>query len=197
MSASTVGSLKNQFRRIDGALVHESSYVEPSCKLGHGTVVRHFCLIRTGSIIGRDCRFGMGVQLGPQAKIGHRCRLQTHTTLFRGVILEDDVFCGPCCVFTNNPYPRAEIDRSTKPTKTLVQKGASIGANATIIAGIKLGRYCMIGAGAVVTTSVPAFALMAGVPARQIGWVSAAGETVPITVSESSCFTETFNSEGL
>lgn len=172
MSCRPVAS---QFRRIGGALVHETSYLDPPCQVGPGTVIRHNSIVRRGSRVGGDCIIGMGVQVGPDGVVGHRCRIQNHVSLYRGISLEDDVFCGPGCVFTNVRNPRADIDRDTTLHPTVVRQGATIGANATIVAGLDLGRYCFIAAGAVVTHPVPAFALMAGVPARRVGWVSHTG----------------------
>jgi len=169
-------SASSQFRRVGGALVHESSYLDLPCEVGAGTVIRHNSVVRRGSRVGRDCVIGMGVQIGPDAIVGDRCRIQNHVSLYRGVELEDDVFCGPSCVFTNVRNPRAEIDRSRMPAPTLVRRGATIGANATIVAGVELGSYCFVAAGAVVTRPVAAFALVAGVPARAVGWVSQSGD---------------------
>ena len=131
-----------------------------------------------GSRIGRDCVIGQNVMIGPDVEIGDRCKIQNNVSVYPGVTLEDGVFCGPSCVFTNVINPRAEIERKDEFRPTVVRRGATIGANATIVCGVTLGAWCLIGAGAVIVRDVPAFALMAGVPARRIGWVSRAGETL-------------------
>lgn len=159
-----------------GVNVHESAYIDdPDAPIGAGTRIWHFSHILTGVEIGTDCTLGQNVVVGPRVTIGSRCKIQNNVSLYEGVTLEDGVFCGPSCVFTNVNTPRAEIERKAEFRKTIVGRGASIGANATIVCGHDLGPYCFIAAGAVVTASVPAYALMAGVPARRIGWVSRVG----------------------
>lgn len=158
------------------AYVHESSYVDDDVKLGDGTKIWHFCHILSHTEIGEDCSVGQNVVIGPDVKVGDRCKIQNNVSLYKGVELEDGVFCGPSCVFTNVLNPRADVARKDEFKTTLVRRGATIGANATIVCGNELGAYCLIAAGAVVTKPVPAHALMAGVPARRIGWVSRAGE---------------------
>ncbi len=159
-----------------GVRVHESAYVDdPSAKIGKGTRIWHFSHVLFGVEIGPGCSFGQNVVIGPQVSIGANCKVQNNVSLYEGVILEDGVFCGPSCVFTNVNNPRSEIDRKNEFLRTVVRRGASIGANATIVCGHELGKYCFIAAGAVVTCDVPAYALMAGVPAVQIGWMSRAG----------------------
>lgn len=158
-----------------GVLIHESAYVDMPTRIGPGTRIWHFVHILPGCDIGRDCTLGQNVMVGPDVRIGDRCKIQNNVSLYNGVELEDGVFCGPSCVFTNVNNPRAEIDRRSEFRRTLVRRGATIGANATIVCGHSLGEYCFIAAGAVVTSDVPAYALMAGVPARRIGWVSRAG----------------------
>lgn len=155
---------------------HESSYLDSNIIIGNGTKIWHFCHILSGTIIGRDCTFGQNVMAGPDVKIGDGCKIQNNVALYKGVELEDGVFCGPSMVFTNVTTPRSEVNRQSEYTKTIVRKGATIGANATIICGNELGQYCFIAAGAVVTKDVKAHAVMAGVPARQIGWVAHSGE---------------------
>ena len=156
--------------------VHESAYIDDGCSIGEGTKIWHFCHIISGTTIGSDCSLGQNVMAGPDVLIGNNCKIQNNVSLYKGVTLEDNVFCGPSCVFTNVLTPRSGVDRTDEFLPTLVRKGASIGANATIICGTTLGRYCIIGAGAVVTKDVPDFALMMGVPARRVRWVSRAGE---------------------
>jgi UDP-2-acetamido-3-amino-2,3-dideoxy-glucuronate N-acetyltransferase len=164
------------------AFVHESAYVDEGATLGAGTKVWHFSHILPGSRIGRDCSIGQNVMIGPDVVVGDRCKIQNNVSLYKGVELEDGVFCGPSCVFTNVLNPRATVERKEEFRPTLVRKGATIGANATIICGNELGEYCMVAAGAVVTRPVPAYALVAGVPARRVGWVSRAGEKLDETL---------------
>lgn len=161
--------------RFPGVFIHESSYVDDPCEIAEGTKIWHFSHILGRVKIGRNCSFGQNVVVGPDVEIGDNCKIQNNVSLYKGVTLEDGVFCGPSCVFTNVNNPRAEIERKDEFRKTVVKKGASIGANATIVCGHDLGRYCFIAAGAVVTKNVPDYALMAGVPAQRVGWISEAG----------------------
>lgn len=158
-----------------GVTIHESAYIDPPCRIGAGTKIWHFVHVLKNCVIGRNCSLGQNVMIGPAVMIGDNCKIQNNVSLYNGVEFEDGVFCGPSCVFTNVNNPRAEIERKTEFRKTLLKRGASVGANATIVCGHTLGEYCFIAAGAVVTSDVPAYALMAGVPARRIGWMSAAG----------------------
>ena len=155
--------------------VHESSYVDSNVTIGGGTKIWHFSHILTNCNIGAGCSLGQNVVVGPNVIVGSRVKIQNNVSIYEGVTLEDGVFCGPSCVFTNVNNPRSEIIRKDEYRKTIVRRGASIGANATIICGHNLGEYCFIAAGAVVTKEVPAFALMAGTPAKRIGWMSKAG----------------------
>jgi len=159
-----------------GAFVHESAWVDAGASIGAGTRIWHFVHVLPGTVIGQNCVLGQNVMAGPDVSIGNGCKIQNNVALYLGVVLEDDVFCGPSCVFTNVLTPRAHVERKNEFAPTLVRRGATIGANATIVCGNTLGAYCMIAAGAVVTKDVPDFALMAGVPARRIGWVSRSGE---------------------
>jgi UDP-2-acetamido-3-amino-2,3-dideoxy-glucuronate N-acetyltransferase len=159
----------------EGVFVHESAYVDQPCSIGSGTKIWHFCHVLPDAVIGRNCILGQNVMVGSGVRIGDNCKIQNNVSLYKGVVLEDGVFCGPSCVFTNVNNPRAEIERKTEFRPTRVGRGATIGANATIVCGHDLGEYCFVAAGAVVTSAVPAHALMAGVPARRIGWVSRSG----------------------
>lgn len=159
-----------------GVTVHESAYVDDDVTIGEGTRVWHFSHILSRSKIGRQVIIGQNVMIGPDVTIGDRCKIQNNVSVYKGVELEDGVFCGPSCVFTNVNNPRAEIERKNEFRTTSVKRGATIGANATIMCGTTLGQYCFIAAGAVVTKDVPAFALVAGVPAKRIGWMSHSGE---------------------
>lgn len=162
--------------RFPGARIHESSYVDDPVHIGEGTIIWHFCHVLGEVSIGKRCSIGQNVMIGPKVTIGNGCKIQNNVSLYEGIVLEDDVFCGPSCVFTNVVNPRAFISRKTEFKTTLVKRGATIGANATIICGYMIGSYAFVAAGAVVTRDVPNFALMAGVPARRIGWMSRTGE---------------------
>ncbi len=155
---------------------HESAYVDQNCEIGEGTNIWHFSHVLSGSKIGQSVVIGQNVMIGPDVQIGDACKIQNNVSLYKGITLEEGVFCGPSCVFTNVNNPRAEIERKDEFRHTYVEKGATIGANATIVCGVRLGRYSFIGAGSVVTKDVLPHALMVGVPARQVGWVSHAGE---------------------
>jgi UDP-2-acetamido-3-amino-2,3-dideoxy-glucuronate N-acetyltransferase len=161
---------------MNSFFVHESSFVDAGATIGEGSKIWHFCHILAGARIGRNCNIGQNVMVGANVVVADNCKIQNNVSLYPGVELEQGVFCGPSCVFTNVINPRAEVERKTEFRPTLVRRGATIGANATIVCGNELGMYCMIAAGAVVTKPVPAYALMAGVPARRIGWVSRSGE---------------------
>lgn len=154
---------------------HESAYVDEPCEIGAGTKIWHFCHIMPRAKIGRNCNFGQNVLVSSDVVIGNNVKVQNNVSLYTGVELEDDVFCGPSCVFTNVINPRSQIVRHSQYQRTLVRRGATIGANATIVCGATLGRYAFIGAGAVVRGDVPDYALMLGVPAQQKGWMSRHG----------------------
>ena len=156
--------------------VHESAFVDEGVSIGSGTRIWHFCHILSGSHIGDDCRIGQNAMIGPDVTIGKGCKIQNNVSVYKGVTLEDYVFCGPSMVFTNIYNPRAEISKMNQVRPTLVKHGATLGANCTIICGITIGRYAFIAAGAVVTRSVPNYALVAGNPARQMGWACQCGE---------------------
>ena len=156
--------------------VHESSYVDEGAIVGAGSKIWHFCHIMSGAVIGERCSLGQNVVMMPRTRMGRNCKIQNNVSIYEGVELEDDVFCGPSMVFTNVVNPRSHVSRKHEYRRTLVRRGASIGANATIVCGVTLGEYAFIGAGAVVTRDVPSFALMTGVPARRIGWMCQCGE---------------------
>lgn len=160
--------------------IHESSYIDEETLVGKGTKIWHFSHILKGTTIGDNCSFGQNCVVGPNVKIGNGVKVQNNISIYEGVEIEDDVFLGPSMVFTNVNNPRAFIVRKAEYKKTLIRKGVSIGANATIVCGVTLGEYCFIGAGAVVNKDVPPFALMVGVPAVQIGWMSRYGERIPL-----------------
>lgn len=158
----------------DMIYIHPSSLVERGCKVGRGTYVWHFCHLMRGAKVGENCSLGQNVVMMPHAVLADGCRVQNNVTLYTGVECEENVFLGPSCVFTNVLNPRAFISRKAEYKKTLLKEGSSIGANATILCGTVIGRYALIGAGAVVIRDVPDFALVVGNPSRQIGWVSRA-----------------------
>lgn len=158
------------------AFVHESAWIDAGAEIGPGARIWHFVHVLGGVRIGARCVLGQNVMVGPDVTVGDGCKLQNNVALYRGVTLEEDVFCGPSCVFTNVLTPRAHVERKDAFAPTRVGRGATIGANATIVCGNDLGAYCMIGAGAVVTRDVAPHALMVGAPARRVGWVSRAGE---------------------
>ena len=154
---------------------HPTAVIDDGVTIGAGTKVWHFAHVLGGSKLGERCVVSQNVMIGPNVTIGNGCKIQNNVSLYKGVELEDDVFCGPSCVFTNVINPRSEIVRRDEFRRTLVKRGATIGANATIVCGHTLGSYCFIAAGAVVTSDVPPYALMAGVPAKRIGWMGRAG----------------------
>ena len=160
----------------DTAYVHESAWVDADVSIGDGSKIWHFVHVLPHPRIGKGCVLGQNVLAGPHVTIGDGCKVQNNVALYKGVTLERDVFCGPSCVFTNVLTPRAHVERKEEFGETLVKRGATIGANATIVCGNTLGAYCMIAAGAVVTRDVPDYALMAGIPAKRIGWVSRSGD---------------------
>lgn len=157
-------------------MIHPTAVVDDEVTIGAGSKVWHFSHLLPGTVIGERCVIGQNVMIGPDVRIGNGCKIQNNVSLYKGVTLEDDVFCGPSCVFTNVRTPRAHVNRREEFAPTLVRRGASIGANATIVCGVTIGRYAFVGAGATVTRDVPDFALVVGVPARRMGWVCACGE---------------------
>lgn len=157
------------------AYIHETAVIDRGAEIGESTKIWHFCHVSSGSIIGSHCVLGQNVFVADGVKLGNNVKVQNNVSLYTGVICDDDVFLGPSMVFTNVVNPRSHVNRKHEFRLTHVKKGASVGANATIVCGVVLGCYCMIGAGAVVTHNVPDYALVTGVPARQTGWISRAG----------------------
>ncbi|HNS21388.1 MAG TPA: acyltransferase [Sedimentisphaerales bacterium] len=154
---------------------HESAYIDQPCEIGAGTKIWHFCHIMKGAKIGEGCILGQNVCIAGGVVIGNDVKIQNNVSIYTGTIIEDDVFLGPSCVLTNVTNPRSQIVRHDLYEKTLLGRGATVGANATIVCGVTLGRYCFVAAGAVVTKDVPDYTLMVGVPARRVGWMSRHG----------------------
>lgn len=164
--------------------VHESSYIDENVEIGKGTRIWHFCHIQSGARIGNECSLGQNVNISNNVVIGNQVKIQNNVSVYEGVEIEDGVFCGPSCVFTNDLTPRARYPKGAENyRKTLVREGASIGANATVVCGHTVGKCAMVAAGAVVIDDVPDYALVAGVPARQIGWLCECGERLDNTLS--------------
>ncbi len=167
--------------------IHKSSYIDEDVKVGKNTKIWHFSHILKGSIIGNDVIIGQNVSIGADVSIGNKCKIQNNVSVYKGVTIEDEVFCGPSCVFTNVYNPRTFIERKHKFKETLIKRGTTIGANATIVCGITIGSYAMIGAGAVIKSDMPDYAIHAGVPAKQIGWACRCGETLKFNDSHATC----------
>lgn len=167
--------------------MHESAVIGDGAKVGAGTKVWHFSHVAAGAEVGKNCSLGQNVYVAPRARLGNNVRVQNNVSLYDEVFLEDDVFCGPSCVFTNVINPRAHIPRKHEYKTTIARRGATIGANATIVCGVTLGTYSFIGAGAVVTRDVPDYALMTGVPARQTGWMCQCGNKLSLSGKKASC----------
>ena len=167
--------------------VHQSAYIEDDVQIGEGTKIWHFSHVLNNSRLGKGCTIGQNVVVGPEVTVGDRCKIQNNVSVYKGVTLEDEVFCGPSCVFTNVYNPRAFIERKHEFRETLVKKGATIGANATIVCGATIGKYAFIGAGAVVKHDVPDYAVVAGVPAKQIGWTCRCGTTLKFEGETAVC----------
>lgn len=167
--------------------VHESSYVDDDCIIGDNTKIWHFSHILSHTTIGEGCNIGQNVVAGPDVRIGSGCKIQNNVSIYKGVTLEDDVFCGPSIVFTNVFNPRAHVKRMDEVRPTLVRKGASLGANCTIVCGVTIGQYALVGAGSVVTRDVPDYALLYGNPARQYGWVCACGNKLGTSLECDGC----------
>jgi UDP-2-acetamido-3-amino-2,3-dideoxy-glucuronate N-acetyltransferase len=166
---------------------HESSYIDDGAVIGDGTRIWHFCHVMSGAVIGARCNLGQNVVVMSGTRLGSNVKVQNNVSIYEGVELEDDVFCGPSCVFTNVTNPRSHVSRKSEYRRTLVRRGTSIGANATILCGVTLGEYSFIGAGAVVTSDVPDYALMVGVPARRVGWMCQCGVRLHLRDNSAAC----------
>jgi UDP-2-acetamido-3-amino-2,3-dideoxy-glucuronate N-acetyltransferase len=172
---------------------HDSSFIDPGCEIGDGTKIWHFCHVMSGSRIGRACNIGQNVVISPDVVIGNNVKIQNNVSVYTGVVLEDDVFCGPSMVFTNVTNPRSHVSRKHEYRKTIVGKGATLGANCTVVCGHNVGRFAFVGAGAVVTRDVPDYALVLGSPGRIAGWMCECGERLatgvqlPSTAACRSC----------
>lgn len=165
-----------------GYKVHESAIVDDGAQIGVDTRVWHFVHVCGGAVIGKGCSLGQNVFIGNKVTIGNNVKIQNNVSVYDNVYLEDDVFCGPSMVFTNVYNPRSFIERKTEYRETIVKRGATLGANCTIVCGVIIGEYALVGAGAVINKNVPPFALMVGVPARQIGWISKYGEQLDLPI---------------
>ena len=163
--------------------IHDTSFIDENVTIGQGTKIWHFSHILQDCNIGKDCSLGQNVVVGPKVTIGNKVKIQNNVSIYEGVTLEDGVFCGPSCVFTNVHNPRAEIDRKNEYKKTLIKRGVTLGANCTIICGVTIGPFAFIGAGAVISKDVPSYALMVGVPAKQMGWMSEYGEKLDLPLT--------------
>jgi UDP-2-acetamido-3-amino-2,3-dideoxy-glucuronate N-acetyltransferase len=167
--------------------IHESAFVDKGAKVGAGTKIWHFCHVMPGAVIGKGCSLGQNVVVMGGTKVGDHVKIQNNVSIYEGVELEDDVFCGPSMVFTNVVNPRSHVSRKHEYQRTLVRRGATIGANATIVCGVTVGEYGFVGAGAVVTKDVPPHALVTGVPARIAGWMCECGVTLDEGLMELAC----------
>ena len=167
--------LSGKKNNMNNLFIHETAIIDSGAKIGEGTKVWHFSHVMNTAEIGENCILGQNVFVGQNVKLGNHVKVQNNVSVYEGVVCQDDVFLGPSMVFTNVINPRSFVERKKQFKKTLVKKGATVGANATIVCGVTLGEYCFIGAGAVVTKNVKPFALMTGVPAKQTGWVSRSG----------------------
>jgi UDP-2-acetamido-3-amino-2,3-dideoxy-glucuronate N-acetyltransferase len=182
--------------------VHESAYVDDGCRIGAGTKVWHFSHLMSGAVIGERCNIGQNVVISPDVVLGNNVKVQNNVSIYTGVILEDDVFCGPSMVFTNVINPRSHVVRKHEYQRTLVGRGASLGANCTVVCGHDIGQFAFVGAGAVVTKHIPAYALVVGNPGRVTGWVCecgvklAAGATPPPAARCGSCGLEYRSADG-
>lgn len=171
----------------DNIFIHESSYIDNDCAIGSGTKIWHFSHVMSGCSIGKNCNIGQNVVISPSVKIGENVKIQNNVSVYTGVICEDDVFLGPSCVFTNVINPRSHISRKDEYKITLIKRGASIGANSTIVCGNTIGQYALIGAGAVITKDVPDYAIIVGNPGRRSGWICQCGEKLSFKEGNAIC----------
>lgn len=171
--------MSDRITSLEGVRIHETAWVDAPAEIGPGTRIWHFCHVQSGVRIGKNCTLGQNVNIANDVLIGNNVKIQNNVSVYTGCIIEDDVFLGPSCVLTNVTNPRAQVNRRAMYEQTLIRRGASVGANATIVCGITLGQYCFVAAGSVVTRSVPDYALMVGSPARQAGWMSRHGFKLP------------------
>ena len=173
----------NKKSDFNNVFIHETAYIDENVIIGNGSKIWHFSHVLHSCKIGENCSLGQNVVTGPNVEIGDNVKIQNNVSVYEGVILEEGVFCGPSCVFTNVINPRSEIVRKSEYKKTIVRKGATLGANCTVICGITIGKFAFIGAGAVVTKDVPSYALMVGVPAIQVGWMSEYGKKLDLPLN--------------
>lgn len=181
--AEPIHFLENWYKLMNDISIHESAIVDAGAQIGEGSSVWHFSHVCSGAKIGRGCSLGQNVFVGNRVVIGKNCKIQNNVSVYDNVTLENDVFCGPSMVFTNVYNPRSAITRKNEYRDTLVKTGATLGANCTIVCGVTIGRYAFVGAGSVIHRDVPDYALMVGVPARQIGWMSEFGERLDLPLS--------------
>lgn len=167
--------MAERIRELPGVLIHESAYVDAPCEIGAGTKIWHFCHVQAGASLGRACILGQNVNVGSDVRIANNVKIQNNVSIYTGALIEDDVFLGPSCVLTNVTNPRSQVSRRDLYERTVFRRGATVGANATIVCGITLGRYSFVAAGSVVVHDVPDYALVMGNPARQRGWMSRHG----------------------
>ncbi len=172
---------------LPGVRIHESAYVDAGAEIGEGSAVWHFAHIQSGARIGRGCSFGQNVNVGADVVVGDRVKVQNNVSIYTGTTVEDDVFLGPSCVLTNVTNPRSQVARRSLYEPTRLRRGATVGANATVVCGVTLGRYCFVAAGAVVTRDVPDYALVVGTPARRVGWMSRHGHRLAFVDGAATC----------
>ena len=172
--------MTERVRELPGVRIHESAYVDAPAEIGEGTAIWHFCHVQAGARIGRGCSLGQNVNVAAGVVVGDNVRIQNNVSVYTGAVIEDDVFLGPSCVLTNVTNPRSRVSRRGLYERTVLRRGATVGANATVVCGVTLGRHCFVGAGAVVTRDVPDYALVVGNPARPTGWMSRHGHRLAL-----------------